>query len=466
MLLINKISYLNRVKFLYKIILFLIVLLFLPNIFKFFDHVFQKYFSLNRYINIFDFIFFSFFTICLIKKNKIKHILSVPMLLFFGYIFFARISIFLSEGEIHHRAYYELFQLFIVLLLFFSFFTKFFKKNYENIIKVFLVIIFTIALFESLVGILQFLLQRPLGFSILKEPLFGVGVENSATIYLSENKQFFFNKLLNNQSGVFLRAHGTFIHPNIFSGFLNISSILTLFLIFKSKKKIIFSFFLLLQITALIFTFSRAGLASFVLCSFVFFFLMLIKKHDVKKMGLIFIALFLLIVGIFSKYLLERGFIGDFFQSKKAKEMNIGSSNTRVFLKEASLNMIKNKPFFGIGFRNFLIKENEYSTDKLERAYVHNIYLLIASETGLIALLIFLIMIGIILIDLIRYSLNPLNIAIACCVMSFLLIGFFDHYPISSYFGRIFIFTFLGFLNYSIKVNKLSSYSQKVFLYQ
>ena len=88
-------------------------------------------------------------------------------------------------------------------------------------------------------------------------------------ISIAENAQFFL-KYLPSQNNQFLRAHGTFIHPNVLSGFLNVSSLMTMYFIYKSKNKI-FSLFLFFQILALILTFSRAGLASFVISSFCFF---------------------------------------------------------------------------------------------------------------------------------------------------------------------------------------------------
>lgn len=450
----------------YKVVLFLFFLLILPGVFRFLDHAFQKSFGLNRYLNVFDFVFLGFLIFSFVKKNEMRSYFSSYLILFISYIFVARLSIFLSAGEIHHKAYYDLFKSFIAIVLFFIFFTPYFQKNHKNIIKGFLVIFFTIALFESIIGIMQFILQRPIGFALLKEPVFGADMARSATVFISKNKQIFFNSISNAKNNHFLRAHGTFFHPNIFSGFLNISAIFTLYLIYKSKRKIFFSLFLAVQIVALIFTFSRAGLASFVCVSFLFFFLMLMKKYDVKKMFLVFLTILILIGVFFSKYLVERGFAGRFFQSKKAKEMNVGSDDLRLSLKKSAINMIKKHPFWGIGFRNFLIKRNEYSDEKLKRAYVHNIYLLIAAETGLVSLFIFLLFLSLIFINTIKYALNPLAICSICSIISFLLIGFFDHYPVSSYVGRIILFGFLSFLNYSIEINRFPSCSRKVFLYQ
>ncbi|KKL16197.1 hypothetical protein LCGC14_2498030, partial [marine sediment metagenome] len=167
-----------------------------------------------------------------------------------------------------------------------------------------------------------------------------------------------------------------------------------------------------------------------------------------------------------SKQLIERGFLGSSFQSKDASLMNKQSDFIRESLKNVSINMIKKHPYFGVGFRNFLIKRNEYSKIPVQRAYVHNIYLLIAAETGLISLLIFLMLIFFTIYETFRYSLNPISITSICIILSFMLIGFFDHYPIASNFGRMVILSFLSLLNYFNELNKPFSYSQKASLYQ
>ncbi|HEU64484.1 MAG: hypothetical protein KR126chlam4_01113 [Candidatus Anoxychlamydiales bacterium] len=448
----------------YKIILYALLIIISPAIFKILDHKFQKLFSLNRYINIIDFIFLGIFSFWYFKKDKLKIKFSKNLILLILYLLMARLSIVLSIGQIHHRAYYDLFRASILIFVLLSFFSETFQKHKKIVIKTILTLFFTFALLQTSIAILQFILQKSLGFTFLHEPFFAHNLGGSCKIQIAENAQFFL-KYLPSQNNLFLRAHGTFIHPNVLSGFLNVSSLLTLYFIYKSKNKI-FSLFLFFQIIALILTFSRAGLASFVVSSFCFFILMLYKKYRVKKMFLSFLVIILSLGVIGSKQLIERGFLGSSFQSKDASLMNKQSDFIRESLKNASINMIKKHPYFGVGFRNFLIKRNEYSKIPVQRAYVHNIYLLIAAETGLISLLIFLMLIFFTIYETFRYSLNPISITSICIILSFMLIGFFDHYPIASNFGRMVILSFLSLLNYFNELNKPFSYSQKASLYQ
>ncbi|MFA6119162.1 MAG: O-antigen ligase family protein [Parachlamydiales bacterium] len=442
------------------------ILFLLPAVFRILDHNFQKYFGLNKYVNVFDFIFIGTAAFFFIRKDQLKKYVSLNTSLIVLFICLSRMSIFFSDGEIHHKAFYDLFRASLAMFLIFVFLTTYFRRNYEFVFKCFFMLFFIFAFFESIVGILQFILQRPLGLSFLNEPFFSINNSHSAKIYISENSLGIFSNIIHSKNGDYLRSHGTFLHPNVFAGFLNISLILTMYQIHKSKKKIVFSIFLILQLVALILTFSRAGMLAFVCSSFMFFILMKIKKNDVKKMGLIFLTCSFVILCVFSKFILERGLLGSLFQSNKAKELNCKSDNLRSSLSQVAKKMIKKNPVLGVGFRNFLIKKDEYSNQKLERAYVHNIYLLIASESGFLALMIFLLLLTSIIFNAVKYCINDLFIISICIIFSFLIIGFFDHYPISSYFGKIVLFSNIAALNFLTEISKPLSYSQKACLYQ
>jgi len=465
MFLKNGFNFAGLKNFPYKIVLLGFVLVISNGCFRFLDKTFQKWIGLNKYFNFFDLIAFGLFIYLYLNKDRFKKYFSIHLSFFLLFMLSLRVSVLFSAGEIHHKTFYDLFTFFLAVILSILVLSEYFHKNSKIIIKCFLLTIFTIAFFETILGVLQFVLQKPLGFFCLNEPFFSIQDPLSAKIYIA-NKSKFLLSLINPNGFEFLRAHGTFCHPNTFAGFLNISCLLTLYQIYRSKNKFIFSLFLVFQIIALFLTFSRAGALAFFFSSFCFFFLMFIKKYDIKKVGLVYLSVIFCLFCLFSKNLKERGYFGHLFQSRGAKELNSQSDLLRSKLKNVAINMIKKKPFFGVGFRNFLIKRQEFSKESVERAYVHNIYLLIAAENGLISFFLFILLLMSIFINLFRLSLNPLTIAIFCIVVSFLIIGFFDHYPISSNFGRFVLFLNLGFLNYNIYINQQGAYSQRVFLYQ
>jgi O-antigen ligase len=130
---------------------------------------------------------------------------------------------------------------------------------------------------------------------------------------------------------------------------------------------------------ALMLTFSRVTLLAFLLLCGVFCFTYLQKK---KTRILFLIALFGILclgypflVGRFSDISL---FIRDFF--------------LRESLAAVSLMIIQKNPFFGVGINNFFIHELplQKTLSSIFLQPVHNIYLLVFAETGLMGFLLFI----------------------------------------------------------------------------
>ena len=439
-----------------NLIIYLGLIAILPAINKYFDtHVLKSF----HFIDICIFLFFFFF---LINRKRLKKYYSYENVILVSFFIFLRISLITSIGGNHHKAFYELAIFFCMVLLFLFFQSKSFIENRKIIIKTFLLIFFTFSLFETILGIEQFIFQKKIGYFF--EPNFGFDIKGSASVYMSDSSMRLF-KFMNIKSNYLIRSHGSFNHPNIYAGFLVVSLFLNLYMIFKSKKKLFFSSLMLLSFISLIFTFSRAALGSFILVSFIYFILMQKNKYDVKKSLFIFSILILLVSLIFFKQLSQRGFFSKIFQTKESIQADKGSQNTREVLKNISKKMIRKKPILGIGLRNFIIKREDYSNlKKIDRANVHNIYLLIASEGGIASLLLFMMFLSYFIYNVSLNKINSLEVSLFCVVVSFLIIGILDHYPISTYFGRLTMFSSLGILN--IKFKKHLSYSQRVYLYQ
>jgi O-antigen ligase len=67
--------------------------------------------------------------------------------------------------------------------------------------------------------------------------------------------------------------------------------------------------------------------------------------------------------------------------------------NTRVQLNQVALNMIRAHPFLGVGINTFVDVMQHYDTTGITRDFpqpVHNVFLLIAAETGLVGLGLFI----------------------------------------------------------------------------
>src|SRR3989344_1482798 len=97
------------------------------------------------------------------------------------------------------------------------------KCSTWNILQIASLTIIVSAFFQSLVAILQFIRQKSLGMSFLQESVFSVYDPGVAKIAIDGH--------------IFVRAYGFFPHPNVLGGFLAISLLITMIhpLIFKSK---------------------------------------------------------------------------------------------------------------------------------------------------------------------------------------------------------------------------------------
>ncbi|NGX56600.1 MAG: hypothetical protein K1060chlam5_00843 [Candidatus Anoxychlamydiales bacterium] len=453
------------------LISYIIVLLTLPGLVRFVFHKFNKtsfsYFT--TYFHFVDVLIISVFAYFFYKKRKITSFSKENIFLII-YLMIARFSLIYSDGNNHHKAYYDIVKLYLAASTFYFFQTKYFERNKKILVKVLVGVILPLALFSSVLAIAQFINQGSIGISFLPEPVFGKNFLGSDIIYVSQNKINILKLFIKNISdGQIIRSKALFYHSNMLGGFLLISSFFTMVLIEKVKKsqKYLLSFFLLLQIIALITTFSRSAFIAYFLSSILWFFLMIKKRYKIKNVFLFFLFCSFFSITLFSPLLIERGLILFKKQSLEAKELNDSSSKVRYDLQNTSFKMIKKRPIRGIGFRNFIIKRDNYTIDKnVERANVHNIYLLIFSEIGILGVSSFLLLIFFILKDAYKYSLDSMGITLFSIFIAYLLIGLVDHYPIASQMGRYVIFLVLGYLNYQNKINKHLSFENTTYLCQ
>lgn len=264
-------------------------------------------------------------------------------------------------------------------------------------------IIIFIGLFQAIIGIWQFIIQHSIGFFWLKESLISPEIPGVAKFIFDGER--------------IIRAYGLFPHPNILAGFLVFSIIATfvykkLFHIATNvsretsyganiehliKKCFTWNIFLIIQIIALILTFSKSAIIGvFIVFLSIHYRKMLhfginvlpacpvgrcgtlimqnLKKYW-KQITITIIVLFLAI-----------NWLGLDWNTFLAKSMN-----ERLFYLNVSRGTILTHPVTGIGSGQLVLKTADfvpYGT-KLELWQyqpVHNVFLLIWSELGIIGL--------------------------------------------------------------------------------
>jgi O-antigen ligase len=251
-------------------------------------------------------------------------------------------------------------------------------------------------LWVSILSILQFILQRNVfGYWFLGEPLLSPSLPNVATVGLFGRE--------------FMRSYGTFPHPNVLGGVLSI--ILVWFLASKFWKTS------LVGILGILVSFSRTAFVSLVGGALGFF----VTKS---------LSLFLVDIQSF---------------------INSYSVSRRVELLEKAWEMIKTAPFSGVGLGHFtkvLPTFGAPSDITLTLQPVHNVFALVAAESGILASLIFL---GIFVFSLYKTVVTK-RFLLTVSLLQIIFLGFFDHYLYTLPQG-LFIFSLTLGLSFSYSDN-------------
>lgn len=236
--------------------------------------------------------------------------------------------------------------------------------------------------------------------------------------------------------GRWLRAYGSFNHPNVLGGFLAVS-FLAGFLVYNryqpGGRRILAAISLAIISGGLFFSFSRSAwlaLALIGILGLVFYLgrerLSLVQTLDKFKPALYGIIIFAWLFIIYQPLVIERASFSERLEIKSAQE--------RISLMSEAKNISQNNWLLGVGLGNYTVAAcRQYP---LRSAFdcqpVHNLYWLIFAELGLIGLLLALVFIGLSIGQISRQQQKswPLFWLILLLALSV-----FDHYLWTSYVG-------------------------------
>ncbi|MCK4636157.1 MAG: O-antigen ligase family protein [Candidatus Moranbacteria bacterium] len=266
--------------------------------------------------------------------------------------------------------------------------------------------------------------------------------------------------VIENQNSRYLRAYGSFSHPNVLGGYLALGLIVALgyYLNLNVKKPVrrALDFFLLFSIiiifSGLIVSFSRSAYLMLALSfSFLTFFIFIKKRECFKKLFYVYFLLFFTALMFFLNY--QNLFLTRVRVENRLEQRSISERISQV---NDSKVIIKNNFFQGVGAGNYTLFSWQKDLEKRpiwQHQPVHNIYLLIWSELGFFGLLTFGLLISQIIFKSIYFLQIESDFRIFFTVSFFglLTIGFFDHWIYSSYFG-IMIFWFLAGLMGKVEI--------------
>lgn len=181
----------------------------------------------------------------------------------------------------------------------------------------------------------------------------------------------FFNIRTEN-SGIFLRPSSLMVDPNIFGGFLAISSVFSLHFL-KSRRMVLFSSVVLfVSLLSLLLTASRTGILALVVGCFVYL------AYNFKISGRVF--------SLFGVGELLRSVV-----SRIVDGLSLSDSSSAYHLEFAkgAIQMFRDRPLFGVGVGGYPLYFKGVINSAVTFGTAHSAYLRVLSETGALGLISF-----------------------------------------------------------------------------
>jgi len=418
------------------------------------------------------------FLFSLKNKKKEKDNKTIKTLLIIFSIFILTSLISAINSDFVKLSLYHLAKLIEYGILFF--YTIINLKSTKKIIYTLLAFIFS-GFFQAILGIAQYLKQSSLNLKIFGEVDLSPAIQNISKIDVFGEKM--------------IRAYGTFPHSNVLACFLFISIIFTICFILvissgaslrreialpffikitKNGKKNVFRkfasvlnlptfiFVLYVLFLGLFLTFSRSGFLAYLVSTLFIILSILFLSSGFKKLLLsqfknnfskiniiIILILFIAITAtIFWPEITSRGLDNN--------PQDSYSLEGRELYNHLAGNIIRDNLLLGVGPGLFVNHLGQYLSENFEwwqLQPVHNVYLLILAENGLLGFIAFFIFILYILSQVRKvnfkqksnYYINQiLIIALSSVLFSLFVIMLFDHYSWDIQQGALCFFVILG----------------------
>ena len=283
-------------------------------------------------------------------------------------------------------------------------------------------------LFQAIIAIGQFLKQGSLGLILFGESTFGPDMTGIASFFVDSGEKV-------------IRAYGITPHPNVLAAYLFLSIFAFYFLVIYSAKSSVIYWAYPVILSGFFFTFSRTiiflwAVGVSLIMAIIYFngpfkrkFLdnEFLRAKIIKTVWLTAITCMFFVV---------------FYQPEIASRLTLSSKEEavqlRVFYNEESLKGGIN--LFGIGpgdFTGWLMEQNPNLPVYIYQP-VHNIYLLIYTEIGIVGFGLFMLFLGGLLYEFIKkFKLREIKYhSFILITLSILFMGLFDHFLLTIQQGR------------------------------
>ncbi len=281
---------------------------------------------------------------------------------------------------------------------------------------------------QAAIALLQYVLQTSVGFRWLGESPLTPGAYGVASFYVDNMP--------------ILRAYGTTPHPNILALILALALILSWQYIIKLENR--FQRWLTIGLHTLILlglcvTYSRTVIIFWLGAA-----LALASMRYIRSAANVRTHIRELIIATACTLVIFTGVQWPAVHARMLVRGNDTAVAERLFFARAATSITRNNLLLGVGYGNFvpkLMAQYVYRPSAIFQP-VHNIYLLLASETGIMGLGLFLAFWGLILRQIIKRKLWPELITLSML----LAIGFFDHLLWTSQQGMLVLWLTVGII--------------------
>jgi O-antigen ligase len=284
-----------------------------------------------------------------------------------------------------------------------------------------LMVIMASGIFQAAIAIAQYFKQGSLGLRLLGESPLSVNAAGVAVFIADSHK--------------YLRAYGTTPHPNVLAAWLFLAIFAFYnFYFYPKEKSSLGKFFLVcypILLLGLFFTFSRVIIGLWALGAAIGVLLLFKRSFrnflTAAKQYLVTIVVITLVTGsLFAVFFWPQ------VKSRVLVSAEEEAVTQRIFYNKIAESVTSANPLLGVGIGQFvpqLMNKLKHWPSHIYQP-VHNIYLLISSETGLVGLALFLLFLFFLFWRFIRRAdfKKPYSFSFLIFGLSFLLLGLFDHF--------------------------------------
>lgn len=338
-------------------------------------------------------LFFSFLSLGLFRRN-LRISLSGESFFLYSFLFFSILSILWAENSIWAIRRSTFLLTFIPLFSVYSFFLKEVPNAASRLLRSFVIG----AGFSGFIGVLEFLSQYILGVPVVFRfwtgtilPIFlGESFSSSVSAYPS--------LLVNIGGATILRASSFFPDPHMAAFYMGLAFPVSIyFCLFEgnARMKAYFGILSIFIFSADLLTFSRGGYFGLMIGALLFFLRWVVFGKKMKEKLLLFFGLISVLLGIFIFAAPIRERLSSAFSLEEGS--NLGRME---MYSEAIRNISRQPQGYGLGNYPLAVKP---TAGFREPIYAHDLFLDIATESGIPGMICFLLVFMIVFARLIRF---------------------------------------------------------------